>query len=98
MLFNVSTTKRVFSCGQYDRKDDFVAFNLSGDKHPVVRQFLDGEFYSSPICKCFNPLSSGIRESYSAGSRGRDASLDVFRCGGVLLGGSTAEVSEGFDI
>src|ERR1700678_1334015 len=48
-------TKRVSHVGQYDRVDDFVAFNLSGDKPPVV-QFLGGEFHSSAIFKCFNPL------------------------------------------
>jgi len=55
MTLNFFTTERVFRAGQYDRIDDFVAFNLSGDEHPV-RQFLIGKFHSSAICKCSNPL------------------------------------------
>src|SRR5580700_10222230 len=55
MSFNFFTTKRVFRIGQYDGINDFVAFDLSGDKRPLV-QFLVGEFHSSAICKRFDPL------------------------------------------
>jgi len=41
MGFNFFMTKRVFRVGQYDGIHDFVAFNLSGEKRPVV-QFLVG--------------------------------------------------------
>jgi hypothetical protein len=55
MTFNFLTPKRVFFAGQYDRIDDFVAFNLSGDERPLVRKFLVGEFHSSALSKRFNP-------------------------------------------
>jgi hypothetical protein len=53
--FNFFTTKRVLRVGQYDGIDDFVAFDLGGEKRLLV-QFLVGEFHSSAICKRFNPL------------------------------------------
>jgi len=79
MTFNSFTTKCFV--GQYDRRDDFVAFNLSGDKRPVV-QFLVGEFHSSAVFKCFDPLfvshfrylfrrNRGIREYPLFGARNR---------------------------
>jgi hypothetical protein len=55
MIFYFFTTKRVLHVGQYDGIDDFVAFDLSSEKCPLV-QFLIGEFYSSMICKRFDPL------------------------------------------
>jgi hypothetical protein len=55
MSFNFFATKRFFRVGQYDGIDDFVAFDLSGEKRRLV-QFLVGEFHSSAICKRFNPL------------------------------------------
>ena len=39
----------------YDGIDDFVAFDLSGEKRPVA-QVLVGEFHSPAVCKRFNPL------------------------------------------
>ena len=55
MSFNFFMTKRVLRVGQYDGIHDFVAFDLSGEKRPLV-QFLVGEFHSSAICKRLNPL------------------------------------------
>ena len=55
MSFNFFATKRVFRVAQYDGIDDFVAFDLSGEKRPLV-QLLVGEFHSSVICKRFDPL------------------------------------------
>src|ERR1035441_10016895 len=55
MIFNFFTTERVFRVAQYDGINDFVPFDLSGEKRPLV-QFLVGEFHSSTICKRFDPL------------------------------------------
>jgi hypothetical protein len=55
MRFNFFTSKRIFRVGHYDGIDDPVAFDLSGEKRPLV-QFLVGEFHSSTICKRFYPL------------------------------------------
>jgi hypothetical protein len=55
MIFDCFATERVFHVAQYDGINDFVAFDLSGDKRAVV-QFLAGEFHSSAICKSFDPL------------------------------------------
>src|ERR1700720_4019924 len=56
MAFHIFTTQRVSCFGQYNRIDDFIPFNLCGDKRPVFRQFLVDEFHFSAVCKCFDPL------------------------------------------
>jgi hypothetical protein len=56
MTSNFFTAKRVVCVSQYDRIDDFVAFNLSRNERSLVRQFLVREFHSSAICKGFYPL------------------------------------------
>jgi hypothetical protein len=56
MTFNFFTSEWIVCVGQYDRIDDFVTFNLSGDERPLIRQFLVSEFHSSAICKSFNLL------------------------------------------
>ena len=55
MIFNFFSTERVFRVAQYDGINDFVPFDLSGEKRALV-QFLVGEFHSSTICKRFDPL------------------------------------------
>jgi hypothetical protein len=55
MIFNFFATERVFRVAQYDGVNDFVPFDLSGEKRALV-QFLVGEFHSSAICKRFDPL------------------------------------------
>jgi len=50
MIFNFFSTERVFRVAQYDGINDFVPFDLSGEKRALV-QFLVGEFHSSAICK-----------------------------------------------
>jgi len=57
MIFNFFATERVFRVAQYDGINDFVAFDLSGEKRPLV-QFLVGEFHSSAICQRFDPLAA----------------------------------------
>jgi len=48
MAFNIFTTKRDSCLGQYDRIDDLIARELSGDKSPVVRQFYVDKFVVLP--------------------------------------------------
>jgi len=68
MSFNIFPTKRVFRVVQYDGIDDFVAFDLSGEKRHLV-QFLVGEFHSSEIYKCFNPLVAHLAPQVMIQSR-----------------------------
>src|ERR1700687_2269488 len=56
MAFNFCTTKRICYVGQYDRIDDLVTFNLRGDERLYLKKILIGEFTSSAVFKCFNPL------------------------------------------
>ena len=51
MIFNFFATERVFRVAQYDGINDFVAFDLSGEKRPVA-QVLVGEFHSLAVCSC----------------------------------------------
>lgn len=59
MAFNIITTQRVSCIGQYDRIDHLIPFSLRGDKCPVVRQFLVGEFDFSANFECLYPLFVG---------------------------------------
>ena len=53
--FQLLRTERVFRIAQYDGVNDFIPFDLSGEKRALV-QFLVGEFHSSAICKRSDPL------------------------------------------
>jgi len=59
MAFNIISTQRVSCIGQYDRIDHLIPFSLRGDKCPVVRQFLVGEFDFSAVFECLYPLFVG---------------------------------------
>src|SRR5580704_14926575 len=56
MAFHIFTTERVSCFGQYDRIDDFTTGKLGGDKCPVFRQFLIGEFHSPAVFKFLDPF------------------------------------------
>jgi hypothetical protein len=55
MIFNFFSTEWGFRVAPYDGINDFVPFDLSGEKRALV-QFLVGEFHSSAICKLHSSL------------------------------------------
>lgn len=85
MRFNLVPTERVLRASQHDRIDDLVAFDLSGEKRPIV-QFLVREFHSSVICQRLNPLvahsappsdDSVEVTQLAPGRRGRATQIDL---------------------